>query len=96
MIVEVPRWTHAKLEISLDEELNPIKHVLFIPLFDKQLMLQAFVIINRILIKMDTFDILPIHFLAMATCGIMELCLKPGKTLIMLIPLQNAKEMEIL
>ncbi|KAG0263886.1 Inorganic pyrophosphatase [Mortierella polycephala] len=25
MIVEIPRWTNAKLEISKDEELNPIK-----------------------------------------------------------------------
>ena len=27
MIVEVPRWTHAKLELSVTEALNPIKHV---------------------------------------------------------------------
>lgn len=26
MIVEVPRWSHAKLEISPDDALNPIKH----------------------------------------------------------------------
>jgi hypothetical protein len=25
MIVEIPRWTNAKLEISKDEEFNPIK-----------------------------------------------------------------------
>ena len=27
MVVEVPRWTHAKLEISAKDPLNPIKHV---------------------------------------------------------------------
>ena len=27
MIVEVPRWTHGKLELSVTEALNPIKHV---------------------------------------------------------------------
>ena len=27
MIVEVPRWSHAKLELSLKEVLNPIHHV---------------------------------------------------------------------
>ena len=27
MIVEIPRWTHAKLELTTTEELNPIKHV---------------------------------------------------------------------
>ena len=27
MIVEIPRWSHAKLEINLSEPLNPISHV---------------------------------------------------------------------
>ena len=27
MIVEISRWTHAKLELTTTEELNPIKHV---------------------------------------------------------------------
>ena len=27
MVVEIPRWSHAKLEINLSEPLNPISHV---------------------------------------------------------------------
>ena len=30
MVVEIPRWSHAKLEISPKDPLNPIHHVRYL------------------------------------------------------------------